>query len=315
MAYPARGPLGGESQVETMKWPFALLLATALAAQQPKQQPKQDPAFELPESVELKADLVYAAYGSRQLRLDLFLPKSGTGPFPAVVYIHGGGWSGGNKGAFRRQAAHMATKGFAGACIEYRLSGEAKFPAALYDSKAAVRWMRANAKQYRVNPDRIGAAGGSAGGHLVAMLGTTAHIRELEGDGGNAGISSRVQAVAAFNPAVDLVSFGKKASDNASNSVFAFLGATFADKPDLWAQATPLTHVRKDSAAHLFLHGTSDALVPYQQSVDMMEKLKKAGVPAEIFTADGASHGFFNRPPWFEPTLHRMEEFFTRLLR
>jgi acetyl esterase/lipase len=260
-----------------MKWTAVLLLPLPLAAQQPAPQAsqRQDPPFILPDSVELRRDIVYARYGAREVKLDLYLPKTGGGPFPAIVYIHGGGWRNGSKSAFSRQAAHMATKGFAGACIEYRLSGEAKFPAALHDSKAAVRWVRANAKKLNIDPDRIGAAGGSAGGHLAALLGTTAHIRDFEGDGGNAGVSSQVQAVAAFNPAVDLVSFGKGDPGNAQNSVFAFLGATYADKPELWASATPTTHVSAKSAPTLFLHGTADTTVPYQQSIDMGAALKK----------------------------------------
>ena len=269
---------------------FALLPFTALFAQQ------EQPPFRLPEGVLAEQNLVYSSPGGRDLHLDLFLPKEGRGLFPAVVYIHGGGWKGGNRNAFRRQAAHMATKGFAGACIEYRLSGEAKYPAALQDSKAAVGWMRANAAKYRIDSQRIGAAGGSAGGHLVALLGVT-------GD---------VKAVAAFNPAVDLVSFGKSAPASAGSSVAEFLGATYAQKPELWAEATPITHVDKNSAVFLFLHGNADTTVPYRQSVDMLNKLKAAGVEAELFTAEGAAHGFFNRPPWFEPTLKRMDEFFLR---
>ena len=269
----------------------------------------------MPESVEVRENVVYARYGSRELRMDVYLPKQGSGPFPAVIYIHGGAWSGGNKGQFRRQAAYMAARGFAGACIEYRLSGEARFPAALHDSKAAVRWVRANAKAYRIDPDRIAAAGGSAGGHLAAMLGTASGIQAFEGDGGNPGVSSRVRAVAAFNPALDLVSFGKNAAGNAINAVTKFLGTRYADDPQLWAEATPITHVSSKSAVFLFLHGDADTTVPYQQSVDMLNALKAAGVKAELFTAKGAAHGFFNRPPWFEPALERMEQFFARELR
>ncbi len=267
--------------------PFAVLFAQ-----------REQPAFQLPDRARVEQDLVYSSPGGRDLHLDLFLPKENRGPFPSVIYIHGGGWRSGNKTAFRRHAAHMATKGFVGACIEYRLSGEAKYPAAVDDAKAAVRWMRANARKHGMDPDRIGAAGGSAGGHLAALLGAT-------GD---------VKAVAAFNPAVDLVSLGKRAPSAARTSVTEFLNATYVEKPELWAEATPLTHVTKNSAAFLFLHGTADTTVPYQQSVDMMNKLKAAGVDAGIFTAEGAGHGFFNRPPWFEPTLKKMEEFFIRRL-
>ena len=278
-------------------------------------QQKQKAEFHVPDGVVLKADVVYSSYGARQLHLDLYLPKEGKGPFPGVVYIHGGGWSAGNKTAFQRQAAYMATKGFVGACIEYRLSGEAKYPAAVYDSKAAVRWLRANAATYHVNPNRIGAAGGSAGGHLVALLASSWKAKELEGDGGNPGVSSRVQAVAAFNPVTDFVIIGKTLADGgAATAVSTFMGGPYPAKPDLWAQASPMTYVDADCAPILFLHGTADTTVPYGQSVDMMNKLKSAGVKTDLFSAEGAKHGFFNGAPFYEPTLKKMEEFFSSTL-
>jgi acetyl esterase/lipase len=252
--------------------------------------------------VEVQRDLVYATYGSRQMHVDLYLPKAGAGPFPAVVYVHGGGWSGGNKSAFSRHAAHMATKGFVGACVEYRLSGEATYPAAIDDVRAAIRWLRAHAAKHRVRADRIGAAGGSAGGHLVALAGVTG-----KGD-------TAVQAVAAFNPAVDFLDFGKRAGNNGTNSVAKFLGKTYAEDPKLWESASPLALVRKNAPPFLFLHGTADPTVPYKQSTDMQAALKKLGVRAELFSAPDAVHGFFNRPPWFEPTLRRMEQFFVETL-
>lgn len=276
--------------------------ASLCLAQQKKAAPKMDPPLQIPANVEVRRDVVYTKIGARELHLDLYLPKSGSGSFPAVVYVHGGGWSGGNKSAFSRQAAHMAAKGFVGACVEYRLSGEAQYPAALDDVKAAIRWMRANAATYRVRPDRIGAAGGSAGGHLVALAGVT-------GSGDEA-----VQAVAAFNPAVDFLDFGKRAAANAQNSVSKFLGKSFAEDPKLWESASPLARVHKKAPPFLFLHGTADPTVPYKQSTDMQAALKKAGVKAELFSAPEAVHGFFNRPPWFEPTLRRMEQFFFETL-
>jgi acetyl esterase/lipase len=290
------------------------LVAPGIFAQRQTQQPALPP---VPASVELKADLIYATYGARHLHLDLYLPKSGAGPFPAVVYIHGGGWRIGNKLAFRRQAVHMATRGFVGACIEYRLLGEAKYPAAVYDAKAAVRWLRANAAQYRINPNKIGAAGGSSGGHLAAMLGTTHRVKELEGGGGNSGFSSRVQAVVAFNPALDLVELGKKGIrvGRQLNPVFQFLGVRYEAQPQLYAEASPITHVARDSAPFLLLHGTDDEAVPYEQSVEMLNRLKQARVRAELFTAQGAGHGFYQGILWYEETLKKMEEFFTSTLK
>jgi len=289
---------------------LALLLASVSPAQQ------QNPPFLQPDNVEIQRDLVYSSVGSGELHLDLFLPKEGAGPFPAVVYIHGGGWTGGNKSAFQRQAAYMATKGYVGACMEYRLSGEARYPAAVHDSKAAVRWLRANAARYRIDAKRMGAAGGSAGGHLVAFLGTTGEKKEFEGQGGNAGVSTRVRAVAAFNPVLDMTMVRMRdPAASASGALEKFLGASYAERPDLYAEASPTTHVSRDSAAFLFLHGTADTTVPYQQSVEMMKKLKEAGVYADLFSAEDARHGFFNSPPWYEPTLKKMEEFFNRFLK
>ncbi len=283
----------------------ALFLVPALVLAQ-----RVDPPFSLPDGVEMKTDLVYARHGDRELKLDLFLPKSGAGPFPAVVYLHGGGWSGGNRNQFHRQAAHMAAKGVAGACVEYRLSGEAKWPAAIDDARTAVRWVRASAAKYRIDPERIGASGGSAGGHLAAYLATTDSIRDFE-----VRASSRVRAVAAFNPVLDLPALAPAAAGSANNAIFNFLGAAYADNPKLWADASPITHVSRRSAPMLILHGTDDKTVPYRQALDMVNKLKEARVKAELFTAEGAPHGFFNRSPWFEKTVAAMEEFFLRTLK
>ena len=244
------------------------------------------------------------------LVLDLYLPDGGDGPFPAVVYLHGGGFTGGSRGQFRPQASHMASKGFVGASIDYRLAPAHLFPAAAHDAKAAVRWLRANASTYNIDPSRIGAAGGSAGGELAALLGTTQGIGEFEG-GANPGFSSAVQAVAAFNAASDFTSL----VGNANSLTEQWLGASFADDPDLWAKASPISHVTGGSAPFLFLHGTADTSIPYSQSVDMMNALLAVGVRAEIFRAEGAAHAFFNNPPWFQPTLEAMENFFVRMLR
>ena len=235
--------------------------------------------------------------------------SEGTEPLPAILYLHSGGWYQGSPTEFQRHAAHMATKGFVGATIQYRLVPEARFPAQVQDSKAAVRWLRAKASTYRIDTDRIGVAGGSSGGHLAAMLGTTPHIAEFEGDGGNPGFSSRVQAVAAFN---GVLNFPALPSDGIIGN---FLGASYAENPELWAKASPITYVGPESAPFLFLHGTDDQAIPYQMSVNMMNALKAVGASAEIFTAEGAGHPFYFSDPWFQPTLEAIEEFFTRILK
>jgi acetyl esterase/lipase len=291
---------------------IGLSLAGAVAEAAPARQ--QDPPFQLPDNVELRRDVVYGKGGGRDLKLDLFLPKTGTGPRPGIVYIHGGGWSGGNRGAFQRQAAHLASKrGYVGACIEYRLSGEAKFPAAVEDAKCAVRWLRANAKTYGVDPNRIAAAGGSAGGHLAAMLGVTDKTAGLEGSGGNPSVSSRVNLVIAFNAPTDLTALAGRAQT--VNPVSSFLGAMPADKPELYRQASPTTYVDKQAPPFLFLHGTDDRTVPIEQAKLMQRQLREAGVVAELAEYAGAAHGFFNAPPFFQPTLERMDTFVAQQFR
>jgi pectinesterase len=235
--------------------------------------------------------------------------------FPGLVFIHGGAWMKGKKTMLRRQAAHMASLGFVAACIEYRLSGEAKFPAALQDAKAAVRWMRANALHYQIDARRIGAVGGSAGGHLAALLGTTQGMKEFEGDGGNAGFPSDVRAVVAFNGVFNLTKMaGSDDSGRGTEAVLAFMGSSYESASERWKAASPVMQVGPKSAPFLLLHGTADNTVPYAQAVEMLDRLKASGVAVELYTADDAKHGFFNSPPYYEPTLKKMEEFFIRTL-
>lgn len=287
-----------------------VLLCSSITGQTPY---KEDPPFVLPPSVEVQQDQIYARYGQREMHLDLYLPRKG-GPFPGVVWIHGGGWESGDRTRFRRQAALLAAKGFVNACIEHRLSGEAIFPAALEDAKASVRYLRANAARYRINSDKIGVIGASSGGHLAALLGTTGGVREFEGNGGHSGFSSRVQAVVVLYPALDLPMLGTKGLPPHQRAVAKFLGKTYAEDPKLWTKASPPTYVNKDSAPFLFMHGTEDK-IPYVQSVNMMKQLQAAGVHAELFTAEGTGHNFANRPEWFTQVLERIEQFLTQTLK
>ena len=285
---------------------FSRNLVGAISHQPP---PKfsEDPSFALPKAVIWHRELVYGQGGNRDLKLDLFLPDDDVDLRPGIVFIHGGGWRGGSRNQFRRQAAYLASRGFVGACIEYRLSGEAMFPAAVEDVKCAVRWMRANAKNYRVDTDLIAAVGGSAGAHLAAILGTTDASIDLEGDGGYTEYSSKVNAVVAFNGVFDMIAMtdGK----NAGEIVSSFLGGSPSEIPETYALASPITHIYATSAPCLLLHGTGNTTVPFQQSIDFKKKLESVSVHAELYQADEAEHGFFNCPPFFQPTLNRMEAF------
>jgi len=268
-------------------------------------------AFVLPPGVVVERDIVYTTGEQTNQKMDLYRPASGAGPFPGVVFIHGGAWSSGSKADFQRQASYLATRGYVCVSINYRLSAEAPYPAALYDAKAAVRWMRANAAKYGIDPNRLAAAGGSSGGQLAAMLGTTGLVKTLEGDAGNSGYSSRVQAVVAFNPLTDFVSAIEKTQnpEAVTKAVYAFLGGPLEKVPEVYVEASPIAHVSTDSASFLLLHGTADTTLPFSQSVEMREALQSVGIRAELYSAQGGNHGFFNFPPFYEPALKRMQEF------
>jgi pectinesterase len=249
----------------------------------------------VPDSVKVERDIVYARYGEREVKLDLYLPKRpAAGKIPCIVVIHGGGWRSGDKTRFAAQAAYLADNGFAAACIGYRLLPEVNFPAPVVDCKAAVRWVRANAEKYGIDPRRIGATGGSAGGHLAAMLATSHKVTELEGDGGNAGVSSRIQAAVAMATPADLTrNLGRQNLE-----------------PTLARLVSPVTHVDKDSAPTLLLHSDADATVPYQQSELLLARLKEAGVKAELVKIPGAPHAFWNGEMWFNDVMQRTTKFF-----
>jgi len=267
--------------------------------------------WEPPDDVAMVKDLVYAERDGHELRLDLFLPKSGAGPFPAIIFVHGGGWLWGDKTDHRREAAELARKGFVTACIEYRLTREHIYPAQVDDVKEAIRWVRANARQYRIQPDRIGAAGSSSGGQLVALMGVTPEKSHYVSPEPYPGISASVQAVAAFCAPVDLVEQFKQ--DGTAAAIL--LGSVPRENPGLWAEASPINHVGSGAAPFLFLHGTKDKLVPYQEVLEMLGKLKSVGVQAELFAAEGGNHDFLWDYPWRPHAFKAMEEFFIRVLK
>ncbi len=265
-------------------WALAALVAAAVPAA-PAQQPAKPP--EPPPGVKALRDLAYVKDGHERQKLDLYLPEKADGPLPVVVWIHGGGWRGGSKE--RCPALPLSAQGYAVASINYRLSQHAVFPAQIEDCKTAIRWLRANAKQYNLDPGHIGVWGGSAGGHLVALLGTTAHVKELEGKD-NLDQSSRVQAVIDWYGPTDFAAFGDKVDDPKS-PVSLLLGGPRKDNKEKAVLASPVTHVSKESAPFLIMHGDKDPLVPLSQSELLNEALKKVGVEVTLIRLEGAGHG------------------------
>lgn len=245
----------------------------------------------VPDQVLFETDIEYSKPDGQSLQLDLARPKTGTGPFPAVLCIHGGGFRAGNRQSYDGLCLKLAGRGYVAATITYRLAPKYPFPAAIYDTKAAVRWLRANAKKYNIDPERIGVTGGSAGGHLAQFLGVTGGVKEFEGDGGNAEQSSRVACVVNYYGPSDFTkSYGK--SVDAAEVLPLFLGGNLQQARHKHIVASPLYWVTPDAAPTLCVHGTEDKYVAYEQAVWTIDRLKAADVEAELLTLEGAGHGF-----------------------
>ena len=245
--------------------------------------------------LEMIRNVEYGKGGGHSLLLDIVRPNPlPTNAMPAVIFIHGGAWRGGDKN--HAPTRFLAERGYFVASINYRLSGEAPFPAAVEDCKCAVRWLRSNAAKYNVDPDGIGVWGASAGGHLAEFLGTTTDDPRYEGTGGWTNASSRVNAVVSFfGPSDFTKGIGKFRNADGSRGnyeVVKFLGGLPADKPDVYRDASPLTHVDKMSAPMLLVHGDQDPVVPLEQSTRMANALREAGVNVKFIVVTNGVHGF-----------------------
>ena len=231
------------------------------------------------------------ADGTEAQKLDLYLPANSTAPRPLVVYIHGGGWEAGDKSACPAKA--LLVHGYAAASLNYRLSQEAIYPAQIEDCKAAIRWLRAHAGEYGIEPSRIGVWGDSAGGHLVALLGTTGDIRDFD-VGQNLDQSSAVQCVVDWYGPADFLHWGEHPDPslgNARSMISRLLGGPFMTRLDLARRASPLYFVNAHSAPFLIMHGDQDPTVPLQQSQALNAALQKAGVSSTLEVIAGAAHG------------------------
>jgi acetyl esterase/lipase len=250
-------------------------------------------AYHPPADVEVLEDVVFGTVGGKELHVDIARPKQPPAePMPAVLLIHGGGWSGGTHKGYAPM--WLAEHGYFTASVEYRLSGEAPWPAQIEDCKLAVRWLRANAEKYHVNPDRIGCMGHSAGGHLVACLGTLGAESALDGAGGYPGVSSRVQAVVDEAGPVDFTLEGRPTIGTETKDhpgLIKLFGGSFAEKADAWRQASAALHVSADTPPFLILHGENDHLVPIAQAEHMLAALKAAAIPVELIRVKNAGHG------------------------
>jgi len=231
-------------------------------------------------------DIAYDVKSQAQ-KLDIYIPDDGDGPFPVILSIHGGAFKSGDKDDGQVTPMLEGLKrGYGVVSINYRLSGEAIWPAQIYDVKAAIRWIRANAKKYKLNPDKIAAWGGSAGGHLSSIAGTSGNVMELEDlSQGNADQSSRVQAVVDWFGPTDFLKMDEQLKESRvanpqTHSIpdspeSELIGKNLEDAPELVKEANPETYITKDDPPFFIQHGLVDHLVPYQQSVNFAKKLEQ----------------------------------------
>ncbi len=252
---------------------------------------RADAAPPVPDSVIWEEGIIYSTPDGESLALNIARPKSEARMLPAVLCIHGGGFRAGKRESYDGLCVRLAEKGFVAATITYRLAPKHQFPAAVHDCKAAVRWLRANAAKYRIDPAKIGVTGGSAGGHLAQFLGVTAHVPEFEGTGGNPDQPSHVTCVVnVYGPSDFTKSYGK--SVDAHEVLPLWFGGNLDTQRQRHVVGSPLYWVTPDAAPTLCIHGTADKYVAHEQAVWIVDKLKAAGVEAELLTLEGAGHGF-----------------------
>lgn len=250
----------------------------------------------VPEGMELLRDVVYGSGGDVALKMDILRPKeTPKKPMPVVVWIHGGAWRAGSKDGIVQRFSRYVERGYLGVSISYRLTDVAPFPAQVEDCKCAIRYLRAHAEKYNLDPKRIGIWGSSAGGHLVAFLGVAGDQKQFDGKGGWADQSSAVQAVCDFFGPSNLVAMAGQPSgmnhENAQSPEGQLVGGSIMENKEKAMAASPVTYATKDDPPFLIMHGTKDNTVPFDQSELMTKALRKAGADVEFVPVIDAGHG------------------------
>jgi acetyl esterase/lipase len=262
----------------------------------------------MPARVQSKENVVYSTIGNRKLLADIFYPKKASKKGnPAVVMIFGGGWRSGDKSQNVPIAQQLASKGYVAMTIEYRLSLEAPYPAAVQDVKSAVRWLRANAKKYNIDESKIGTLGMSAGGQLASLAGTTNGVAKYEGVGGNTKQSSDIQAIVNID---GLSAFHHPESEE-GKVASEFLGGTYAEKPEAWEEASPLNHVGKNTPPIIFINSSISRF--HAGRDDMIKKLDQYGIYHEQYTISDTPHPFWFFHPWFNTTVKYTIDFLDKV--
>lgn len=290
--------------MKRMFFPPAVLFIPLLCLSAPK---FAKPSANVPDNVKFTENIVYTRVGERKIELDLCVPK-GKGPFPGILLIHGGGWKSGTKARFSALGLQLAERGYVVTSINYRLSVEARFPAAIHDCKAAVRWMRANAGKIKLDKTYIACVGGSAGGHLAALMATSGGIGAVEGTGGNPKESSTVQAAVVFaGPMNNFDKYAGKSRAEHNENALLFFGGTCDENPEIYKLGSPITHVGPNTPPILFIDSEFDH--PPDRYATMRKKMDALGIRNDFLLVKGGKHGCWNRSPWQEQYVGASAEF------
>ena len=292
--------------------PDSYTAETTLRKLQPKYPFIQVAGTQVPASVEAHRDVVYTHAGGRPLQLDLYLPAGRNGkPVPGVVFVHGGGWRSGVRANFAPMAIRMAQRGYAAATVSYRLSPEARYPAAIHDVKAAVRWMRTQSARYGIDPARIAVGGGSAGGQIASLVGVTSGLPAFDPGQGPGAVPAAVQAIVNIDGLSDFTSeAARKYEDDPAkqpSSAGAWLGGRYAEKAALWREASPTFYVNADTPPILFI-GSGQARFAVGRE-EMIAKMDAAGVASRVVLFPETPHSFWLFDPWLEPTVEATVRF------
>jgi acetyl esterase/lipase len=247
--------------------------------------------------VTVERDVVFRETPQRALRLNLRVPER-DGRSPVLVHVHGGAWAFGDKGYGEFGQRHAAA-GVATASVQYRLSYEAPYPAAVRDVVAAVRWVRANADRYGLDPERVALVGGSAGGHLATLVAAAPDVTRFRPPGFLTDQPVGVSAVVGHAGVYDMTTEGMRQS----GLVQQFVGGRYADHPERYREASPRFHVGEGDTPVLLFHGTDDGVVPYAQATSYRTALRDGSVPVSLFTGEGAKHVFYRNSAWFDRSL------------
>lgn len=266
------------------------------------------PAFAEPK---VERDIVYGEPGGTKLLMDIYRPDT-PGPHPAIILVHGGGWLGGSKEGYLATGPMLARNGYVACAINYRLAPQFPYPAAFDDCQRAVRWIRAHASEYGVNPKRVGAMGDSAGGHLVGLIGVRGDTRD-NSDRALSRFSSRPEAVVGYYGAYELVRMWK--IEMAHKPLTAWLGGPPEGHEKVYRETSPVSMVSRKSPPFLIIHGNKDMVNPEEQSYLFHEALRKKGVDSTLLIVEGVGHGWPADSPQGRQSEAAVLEFFGKHLQ